>query len=139
MKGSHQRFLERNRISRSITPTSESMWQYQRQLQRLVEVAGDGKSYRQGNQKLDFKLREGDVYAFYCPDNHNYHRTLFLKRMGIDQVLKPMISNPVYGDIPDTIPEINPEQIYQYLRLHNMSSMNAFPAFNQGITKGDKQ
>ena len=116
------------------------MWQYQRQLQRLVEVAGDGKSYRQGNDQLNFRLREGQVYAFKTPDNPNYFKTVFLKKLGQDQVLKAMVSEvPVYGDIPDHIQEIQPEQIYQYLRLHNMSSMNAFPAFNQGITKGDQK
>ena len=117
----------------------DAMSIYQQALKKVVDAAGDGKSYRQGSQKLDFKLREGEVYAFYCPDNQRYYRTVYLKRLGIDQVLKPMISNPVYGDIPDTIPEINPEQTYQNLRMHNMSSLNAFPPFDKGITAGGKE
>ena len=112
---------------------------YQQQLKQLVNASGDGKSHRQGSQKLDFKLREGEVYAFYCPDNQRYYRTVYLKRLGIDQVLKPMISNPVYGDIPETIPEINPEQIYQNLRMHNMTSLNAFTTFDKGITAGGEK
>ena len=112
---------------------------YQQALKKVVDATGDGRSYLQGNQKLNFKLREGEVYAFYCPDNQRYYRTVYLKRLGIDQVLKPMISNPVFGGIPENIPEINPEQIYQHMRLHNMSSLNAFPSYDRGITGGSEQ
>ena len=99
-------------------------------LRWLSDVNGDGKSYRQDSRDLDFKLREGDIYAFYTPDNDRYYRTVFLKKIGVDQVLKPVISEfPTYGVIPAHIQEIRPEQIYQYMRIHNMANMNTINAF----------
>lgn len=99
-------------------------------LRWLSDVGGDGKSYRQDNRSLDFKLIEGEIYAFYTPDSDLYFRTVFLKKMGIDQVLKPVISQfPTYGVIPPHIQEIKPQQIYQYMRMHNMSNMNGVNAF----------
>ena len=102
----------------------------QQTLKWLSYVNGDGKSYRQDNRDLNFKLIEGEIYAFYTPDNDKYYRTVFLKKLGIDQVLKPVISEfPTYGVIPAHIKEIRPEQIYQYMRVHNLANMNNINAF----------
>ena len=98
-------------------------------LKWLSQVNGDGKSHRQDSRELERSLKENEVYGFYTPDSDRYYRTVMLKKVGIDGVLKPLISNPVYGDIPPNIPRIKPEQIYKYMRMHNMSNMNNINAF----------
>ena len=98
-------------------------------LRWLSDVNGDGKSLRQDSRELERKLQENEVYGFYTPDSERYYRTVMLKKVGIDGVLRPLISNPVYGDIPDGMPRIKPEQIYKYMRMHNMSKMNNINAF----------
>ncbi len=108
----------------------DSGMQYNQDVLRWVSnVNGDGKSYRQDSRPMERQLKENEVYGFYTPDSDQFYRTVMLKKIGIDGVLKPLISNPVYGDIPDGIPRINPEQVYQYMRMHNMRNMNGINAF----------
>ena len=100
---------------------------YQQALKYVVDATGDGKSYHQ-RQEFNFNLKEGEVYAIRCPDEPDrYYRTVLLKKQGIDQVLKPMISNPVYGSIPAHMQEVSPEQVYRHMRMQNMQNLNAFP------------
>ena len=100
---------------------------YENTLKQIVDVGGDGHSYHQDTRQINFKLKEGEVYGLTCPDNSNYYRTVLIKKMGVEGVLKPLISNPVYGDIPENIRQVSPEQVYQFMRLHNMQTLNAFP------------
>lgn len=107
-----------------------SMSFYQQALKYVVDASGDGKSYHNAPKNFDFKMQEGELYGFKTPDNENYYKTVFLKKLGIDQVLKPIISQfPIYGDIPPHIQEVSPDQIYKYTRLHNLQSMNGLNAF----------
>ncbi len=104
---------------------------YENTLAKVVAASGDGKSYRQGNEELDFQLRENEVYAFYCPDGDGmYYRTMMLKKMGIKDTLKPLIGNPVYGVVPDGIQVIEPEKVYQHIQQHNA---RAFPYKPYGV------
>ena len=104
---------------------------YVNTLSWLCENSAGDKSYRQGEQQLNFNLREGEVYFLRCPDNFDYYRTIMLKKAGIDGILKPLISNQIYGDPPIQMIEVSPEQVYRHMRMHNMSNLNsslkAFP------------
>ena len=99
---------------------------YENILAKVVAASGDGHSYRQSNKQLDFKLREDEVYAFYCSDDKNYYKTLMLKKMAINDTLKPLIGNPVYGVVPDGIQVIEPEQVYNIfnstMREHSLTN-----------------
>ena len=108
---------------------------YLQTLAWLCEVNGDGKSYHQDTRDFNFNLKEGEVYAVVTPDNPNYYRTVLLKKVGINQILKPLISNPVYGSIPDHIREVSPEQVFRHTRLSttNMQNLNAFPFTPTGV------
>ena len=49
----------------------------------------------------------GKVYFYPCEDDSNYYMTV---RIGFDPMLRKMtcqISNPVYGNPPEWIPEID--------------------------------
>ena len=122
MKGDYQRWKQRQQ--KRTRQHSSAMDVYENTLAKVVAASGDGHSYRQSNEQLDFKLRENEVYAFYCIDDKNYYKTLMLKKMAINDTLKPLIGNPVYGVVPDGIQVIEPEQVYQHIQQHNV---RAFP------------
>ena len=126
MKGDYQRWKQRQQ--KRTRQHSSAMDVYENTLAKVVAASGDGDgdghSYRQSNEQLDFKLRENEVYAFYCIDDKNYYKTLMLKKMAINDTLKPLIGNPVYGVVPDGIQVIEPEQVYQHIQQHNA---RAFP------------
>jgi hypothetical protein len=129
MKGDYQRWQQRQQ--KRYRQHRSAMDVYENTLAKVVAASGDGKSYRQGNEELNFKLRENEVYAFYCPDGDGmYYRTVMLKKMGINDTLKPLVGNPVYGVVPDGIQVIKPEKVYQQIQQHNT---RAFPYKPYGI------
>ena len=78
---------------------TDAMTLYESILDKLVEVNGDGKSYRQG-EDLQSKVREGEVVAIRCPDNDFYYRTSFLRRNQLTGKLEKHISNQILGQTP---------------------------------------
>ena len=62
-----------------------------------------------------------------CQDNRDYYRTVMVKRSELTNQLTPLISNAVYGSIPDGIPEIAPEQVSSFLNQQNRVQFLAFP------------
>ena len=79
---------------------SPQMTHYTRTLQRLVEVSGDGKSYRDDKRPLNIRLKPIDVYAVRALDNPDYYRTIMIKKNQLNGGFQTLISNPVYGSIP---------------------------------------
>jgi len=123
MKGLHSRYLQRQ-TRRNF---SRSMDYYTRVLQNVVEQTGDGRSYSQSDVPLNFRLREGVVYGFYCPDNENYYRTILIKTNIFTQERQSLLSNPVWGVIPDGVAQITPDQALKEMKPTNTSSLNTFP------------
>lgn len=74
----------------------------------------------------DFRLKAGDVVGVRCPDDDRYYVTAFIKLNPSTQQLQPLLSNPVYGDIPPGIREVSPQQLYRQMRLPNTQGFNAF-------------
>jgi hypothetical protein len=64
----------------------------------------------------------GKTYYAICPDNENYYRTIYIRHNPFTNALQPMISNPVYGVVPDGIEAINPLLLNRLLRLQMSSS-----------------
>ena len=52
---------------------------YAQTLQNLVEVSGDGKSYRDDPRPLTTRLRANEVYAVKCEDDDRYWKSIFIK------------------------------------------------------------
>ena len=125
MKGAHSRFLQRQ----GLNGYRKTLSIYEQVLDQVVTASGDGKRYRQPseNEVLQRIIKENEVYAFKCPDDDRYYRTIMVKRNFVSQQLQPMISTPVYGEIPDAIPEVDVQQVYKFMRLQNMTHLNAFP------------
>ena len=111
----------------------DSMSLYEETLGRLVEVNGDGNSYRQGDEQLNFRIREGEVVAIRCPDNTHFYRTCYLKRNPLSGNLQKFVSNPVMGMTPDGMREMerrlfwNSSGIWQmgiFLHFHSVERCN---------------
>jgi len=122
MKGLHSRYLQRQ-CRRNY---QQSMEHYTRILKYVVEQSGDGRTYRQGEEQLDFKLRTGVVYGFYCPDNEKYYRTLMVQNNMLTNQTQTHLSNPSYGVIPEGIPQITHQQALRELKPKNLQGLNAF-------------
>ena len=50
----------------------------------------------------------GKVYYHKCEDNKNYYRTIRLHFNPFSNSIQKQISNPVYGEPPDTLPPLPP-------------------------------
>ena len=125
MKGAHSRFLQRQGLS----GYRKTLSIYEQVLDQVVTASGDGKTYRQrsDDEVLQRKIKENEGYGFKTPDNDRYYRTIMVKRNFVSQQLQPLIGNPVYGEIPDGMPEVDVQQVYKFMRLQNMTHLNAFP------------
>lgn len=121
VSGIAKRWRERN-MSKSVTST---MRLYERTLETLVGSQTTSRDQRPP-QDLEFRLRVGQVYGFKTPDDPNYYRTALIKTNPSTGQIKPLISNPVYGEIPSGIQEVTPQQIVRQLKLPDTTSFNSF-------------
>jgi hypothetical protein len=64
----------------------------------------------------------GKTYYTLCPDNPKYYRTIFIKHNPFTNTLQPMVSNPVYGVVPDGIEEIPSVMLQKMMRLQMSSN-----------------
>jgi len=127
MKGALNR-LKKRQVTKSYF---DSMSLYQATLGKLVENAGDGNSYRQSDEQLNFRVREGEVVAIRCIDNDFYYVTAYFRRNQLTANLEKFISNPVMGTTPDGLREIPAEIFLKQFREMNNGNFRAFP-FAQG-------
>ena len=129
MKSQHQRFIRRHK-SVQVMEQTNGMETYTNALDRLTTSSGS-KSFRQGEQPLIKRMKVGEVYAVRTPDNDNYYRTVYLKKVDATGGVQMLISNPSYGIPPDGVDEISPEQALKQMREMNagtsLASLNAFP------------
>ena len=61
----------------------------------------------------------GKEFYVRCPDNSKYFRTVYIKRNPITGLINRMMSNPVYGEPPDGIPEMSPKLLTQLSSMSN--------------------
>ena len=59
----------------------------------------------------------GQVYFHRCPDNPNYYKTILIKHNPFTNALQPLMSNAIYGEPPDGMPEISPLMLSRLTRL----------------------
>ena len=64
----------------------------------------------------------GKEFYVKCPDDSRYFRTVYLKRNPMTGNMQTQMSNPVYGEPPDGIPEL-PE----LMKTKLMSCSNSLP------------
>jgi hypothetical protein len=103
---------------------------YVRTLSRLVEATGDGKRYRQDTRALNPIIKPNEVYAVRCGDNKSYFRSVMLKKNALTGGYITLISNAVYGDIPNGLQEVSQEQIFKKARDMNAAlTIKDFQAF----------
>lgn len=74
MKGVLNRFRQRQ-ARQSFKRTSL----YASALQKLVDASVDSKSYRQGEQKLNTRIKPNEVVVARALDNDRYYRTVMIK------------------------------------------------------------
>ena len=113
----------------ALTPQMKS---YQKTLQRLVEVSGDGKSYRDDPRPLNIRLKQNEVYAVRALDNPDYYRTIMIKSNQMSGGFLTLISNPVYGSVPPQMQVVPQEQVFKQMREMNAKmltgkDLDAFP------------
>jgi len=108
---------------------TQQMRHYTAMLKKLVETSGDGRSYSQNNQNLTRNIKVGEVVAVRCPDNERYYRTILLKKLPHASGHQALISNAVYGDIPDGMPEVKQEQVFRRIRELNATTIGTLDAF----------
>ena len=126
MKGIYQRHMERE-ARRSFYRTSNLYERTLRTLDALAHTTGGTDANLNGDRRLKINLQTNQVYAVRCQDNRDYYRTVMVKRSELTNQLTPLISNAVYGSIPDGIPEIAPEQVSSFLNQQNRVQFLAFP------------
>ena len=129
MRGQYQRFRDRQEQPTATTrPTAMDV--YKNALTTLSKGSG-GRTYRQGEEPLIKRMRVGEVYAVRTPDNPDYYRTVYLKRVDATGGVQMLISNPSYGIPPDGVEEMEAEQALKQMREMNagtsLASLNAFP------------
>ena len=128
MKGNHKRFMERQ----MQTSYNRSMSAYVQILEQLVQVSGNGTSYRTGSSPLNIRLKPNEVYAVRCSDDDRYFKTVMIKRNDLTGKFQTFISTVVPGDPPPDMPEVSSEQIFKQIREMNAgmvvgSDLEAFP------------
>ena len=129
MKGSYQRFM-----TRQTTRTyGRTMDLYEKALNQLVKASGDGRPVRQDTRELKQTIREGEVVAVKAQDRDHYYRTVLIKKIDFNNRHQAMISNPVYGEVPDGIKVVSQDQVFKRIRDLNAAttetSLDAFPHF----------
>ena len=130
MKGSYQRFITRHTTS----TFGMTMNIYERALDQLVKASGNGRSVRQDMRELNQTIRVGEVVAVKAQDQDHYYRTVLIKKIDFNNRHQALISNPVYGEVPDGIRVVSQEQVFKRIRELNAAttetSLDAFPHFN---------
>ena len=129
MKGSYQRFM-----TRQTTRTyGRTMDLYEKALDQLVKASGDGRPVRQDARELNQTIRVGEVVAVKAQDRDHYYRTVLIKKIDFNNRHQAMISNPVYGEVPDGIKIVSQDQVFKRIRDLNAAatetSLDAFPHF----------
>ena len=125
MKGALERYKQRwGNKSYSV-----AMNLYENQLNQLVGAAGDGKSYKQNNEKLMRRISPNEVVAVRALDDNRYYRTVLIKANPFTSGFQTLVSNPVMGETPDGIREVSQEQVFKQMREMNSNTqnLNAFP------------
>ena len=129
MKGIYQRFMRRH-TTRTYGGTMDL---YERAMDQLVKASGDGRPIRQDTRTLNQTIRVGEVVAVKAQDRDNYYRTVLIKKIDFDNRHQVLISNPVYGEIPDGIRVVSQDQVFKRIRDLNAAttetSLDAFPHF----------
>jgi len=59
----------------------------------------------------------GKVFYHRCEDDKNYYRTIRLHFNPISNSIQKQVSNPVYGEPPDTLPPLPPNLFSNLHRL----------------------
>lgn len=128
MKGAYKRFQQRH----ALRCYQRSMSLYEQTLKTLVDATGDGKSYRQGEEELVFRLTPNQVYSVRCPDRSEYYRTVMIKSNPLSGGFQTLISNPVYGSTPPGIQEVSQIHLFKQIRdmnsIFTISDIKAFPS-----------
>ena len=129
MKGSYQRFMTRQ-IARTYGRTMDL---YEKALDQLVKASGDRRPVRQDTRELNQTIRVGEVVAVKAQDRDHYYRTVLIKKIDFNNRHQAMISNPVYGEVPDGMRVVSQEQVFKRIRDLNAAttetSLDAFPHF----------
>ena len=71
---------------------------------RLLEAMDRGSSNVKDG--LENHSLFGKEFYVICPDNENYFRTVFFRKNPFTGALQTMLSNPVFGSVPEGIPEM---------------------------------
>jgi hypothetical protein len=121
--GMAKRFRERS-LHRSYPRTMDI---YEQTLDALVQNDPRVTNPSQTVQR-DFQLVPGEVYGVKCPDRPEYHRTAFVKLNPFTSQPQVLLSNPVYGVIPDGIREVSAQQLVRQMKTPNLTGFNAFGA-----------
>ena len=131
MKGSYKRFKQRER-NNVISGYSQSMRLYEQTLDKLVKhssaerVDDDLKS-----ENYVFRLKPNTSYAIKCLDNNSYYRVVLIKKNELNNNYRVLVSNPVYGVIPDGMQEVKQEILFKQIKDMNLTLINtdlkAFP------------
>lgn len=136
MKGAHKRFQQRQ-VAASMVSTMDL---YEQALTALTTAVGDGRSYGRQQQELITRLQPNQVAAIKCSDREGYFRTVMIKANPLTNGFRALVSLPVYGEIPDGIMEMTPENFLKQMRDMNaqltMKELVAFPFTGQA---GEKQ
>ena len=129
MKGSYQRFMQRH----ATRTYGRTMSLYEQAMDQLVKASGDGRPVRQDTRELNQTIRVGEVVAVKAQDRDHYYRTVLIKKIDFNNRHQAMISNPVYGEIPDGIREVSQDQVFKRIRDLNAetteTNLDAFPYF----------
>ena len=129
MKGSYQRFMTRQ----TARTYGRTMDLYEKALDQLVKASGDGRPVRQDTRELNQTIKVGEVVAVKAQDRDHYYRTVLIKKIDFNNRHQAMISNPVYGEVPDGIKVVSQDQVFKRIRDLNAAttetSLDAFPHF----------
>ena len=114
------------------TSYNRSMSAYVQILEQLVQVSGNGTSYRTGSSPLNIRLKPNEVYAVRCSDDDRYFKTVMIKRNDLTGKFQTFISNVCPGDPPPDMPEVSSEQVFKQMREMNAGmvvgqDLEAFP------------
>ena len=129
MKGSYQRFITRH----TAKTYGRTMDLYERALDQLVKASGDGRPVRQDTRELNQTIKVGEVVAVKAQDRDHYYRTVLIKKIDFNNRHQAMISNAIYGEIPDGIRVVSQDQVFKRIRDLNAetteTTLDAFPQF----------
>ena len=68
----------------------------------------------------------GQTFYAKCTDDSRYYKTIFIRFNPFTNAMQPMMSNPIYGEPPDTMEPINPLILQRLLRLQQTATFEGF-------------